>query len=75
MPLLHVRPTRGGGWIVIDPELEEPISEHPDAASALRAAKHHNARRGGGDVLVHDLYDQIHQYRARPASAPSEEER
>jgi hypothetical protein len=60
-PTLHVRAASRGGWLVVDEDRDAaPLSEHPDATTALRAARDELLARGGdGEVLVHDRYHRV----------------
>jgi hypothetical protein len=69
-PTLHVRAASRGGWLVVDEDRQEaaPLSEHPDATAAERAARDELRARGGdGEVLVHDRYNRVRRrITARP---------
>ena len=60
LPALHVRPGHQGAWIVTEPGVDEPLSEHDDASAALRAATEHARERGLDEVVVHDRYHHAH---------------
>jgi hypothetical protein len=59
---LHVHPGHQGAWIVTEPGVDEPLSEHYDASAALRAATEHARERGLDEVVVHDRYHHGHRY-------------
>jgi hypothetical protein len=60
-PVIHVKCTDTGNWLVHPEDCDEPISEHPNETLAELAALEHAAARGNGEVVVHDRYRRVHR--------------
>jgi hypothetical protein len=58
---LHVLAGAGGDWMVAEEPAAPPLSRHPDATTAVRAATVELARRepAAGCVLLHDRYHHV----------------
>lgn len=59
MHTLHVEP-RGNVWIVRREATPTPLSEHPDAGTAMLAAHARAAEISDAQVLIHDRYHRVH---------------
>jgi hypothetical protein len=52
---LEVLPQRSG-WVVVEGRGSEPLSQHPTADAAVRAAQSVLARETSGELIVRDRY-------------------
>jgi Uncharacterized protein conserved in bacteria (DUF2188) len=57
--VIHVRYSDTGSWVV-QPDDRAPISEHPTATAAERAAIAYAATVDDADVVIHDRYARVH---------------
>lgn len=68
MLLLHVEP-QAHAWIVRRDGADAPLSAHPDASAATRAAcARAFTMAADASVLVHDRYHRVHEERPRRVS-------
>ena len=67
MTLLHVLPDERGNWSLVEDGAEHPVSEHPSATQAERAAWVLAEERGADEILVHDRYHRCRRAIRNPA--------
>jgi hypothetical protein len=60
MQTLHVIPDVQGNWTVVDDDTGEPLSRHPSATGAERAARSLATVAHAEAILVHDRYHRTH---------------
>ena len=60
MQTLHVIPDVQGTWTVVDDDTGEPLTRHPSASGAERAARSLATIAHAEAILVHDRYHRTH---------------
>lgn len=63
--VIHVRYSDTGSWAVQPDDRDAPISHHPTATAAERAAIAYAATAGEIDVVIHDRYARVHVAQGR----------
>ena len=67
MQTLHVVPDVQGNWCVVDDDTGAPLSRHPSATGAERAARSLATVAHAEAIFVHDRYHRTHRIAtARP---------